>query len=547
MFAGRKGWEPAASTPDDVHSELTDLVDVLLDRVDVALDRQRAALMSTPGAAALPTEAHRAAAASRSGAAKDRARMFKHNRADLRVQACFDPPVDNSNTPFVLPPPVAHPSPPPGSQPPEAHPLAEMIAALRPDWLTAAPPPPAPLRGALDASTPMHWVDTPEALADLGGALAGEAEIAVDLEAHSFRSFQGFVCLMQISTRSADYLVDCLALRSQLRPALGAVFEDGSVAKVMHGADSDVLWLQRDFGLYVLGLVDTGQAARVLGLPSAGLAHLLERFAGFKPNKAFQMADWRVRPLPDDLADYARCDTHFLLGAWDALRRLLAATPGGLAQLAERSAAVAATVYAKPRWSEDAYAADVVRCGRRLDSRQLAVYAALFDWRDRCARLLDESLGSLLPHAALTRLAVAMPDSARGVLAALQGQAQLAAERAAELACLIARAKLAAPPPGAERLLAPLPPADVAGTGVGGAEALAAAAGEGAAGEAPTKREAERVDEGAEPRQRKRRVVGFGSAAPVSGLGSLLTGGGQTAGEQTARTPQTTAAPPFPS
>ena len=27
------------------------------------------------------------------------------------------------------------------------------------------------------------------------------------------RSFQGFTCLMQLSSRSADYVVDCLALR----------------------------------------------------------------------------------------------------------------------------------------------------------------------------------------------------------------------------------------------------------------------------------------------------------------------------------------------
>jgi len=28
----------------------------------------------------------------------------------------------------------------------------------------------------------------------------------------------------------------------------------------MHGADHDVLWLQRDFGLYLVNLFDTGQA-----------------------------------------------------------------------------------------------------------------------------------------------------------------------------------------------------------------------------------------------------------------------------------------------
>ena len=44
-------------------------------------------------------------------------------------------------------------------------------------------------------------------------------ELAVDLEAHSHRSFQSFTCLLQLSTRERDYLVDVLALRQLRHPA----------------------------------------------------------------------------------------------------------------------------------------------------------------------------------------------------------------------------------------------------------------------------------------------------------------------------------------
>jgi hypothetical protein len=37
------------------------------------------------------------------------------------------------------------------------------------------------------------------------------------------------------------------------------VFSDPAVVKVLHGADSDIVWLQRDFGLYIVNLFDTGQ------------------------------------------------------------------------------------------------------------------------------------------------------------------------------------------------------------------------------------------------------------------------------------------------
>lgn len=42
-------------------------------------------------------------------------------------------------------------------------------------------------------------------------------------------------------------------------PALAPVLADPAVVKVLHGADSDIVWLQRDYGLFVVNLFDTGQ------------------------------------------------------------------------------------------------------------------------------------------------------------------------------------------------------------------------------------------------------------------------------------------------
>lgn len=88
------------------------------------------------------------------------------------------------------------------------------------------------------------------------------------------RSFQGFTCLMQISTRSRDFAIDAMALRHHIGRQLARAFADASKVKVLHGADSDILWLQKDFGLFVVNMFDTGQAARVLGMPS-GLGMVL--------------------------------------------------------------------------------------------------------------------------------------------------------------------------------------------------------------------------------------------------------------------------------
>lgn len=110
---------------------------------------------------------------------------------------------------------------------------------------------------------PCHWVDTEGKLQELAEKLEASTEFAVDLEHHSYRSYLGFTCLMQVSTRTEDFLIDALELRHAM-PLLATAFSDPKIVKVLHGADMDILWLQRDFGLYVVNLFDTGQATRCL-------------------------------------------------------------------------------------------------------------------------------------------------------------------------------------------------------------------------------------------------------------------------------------------
>lgn len=110
------------------------------------------------------------------------------------------------------------------------------------------------------------------------GKLSEATEIAVDLEHHNMRTYLGVTCLMQISTREEDWIVDTIALRKTLGDALRSVFDDPKIVKVLHGADSDVEWLQRDFGLYLVNMFDTGQAARTVGHKQFGLAYLLQHY-----------------------------------------------------------------------------------------------------------------------------------------------------------------------------------------------------------------------------------------------------------------------------
>jgi ribonuclease D len=299
---------------------------------------------------------------------------------------------------------------------------------------------------------PSTFVDTVEGVHAMMLGLRGQREVSIDLEHHDQHSFLGFTCLMQLSTRTHDFIVDCLALREDLHP-LAEVFADPSIVKVLHGADMDILWLQRDLGLYIVNLFDTGQASRVLEMPSFGLAYLLKHYCDVNVDKKYQLADWRVRPIPSEMLLYARQDTHYLLYVYDLMRnelveksRLLRSAtvhdpPALLIDSWHRSRTVALRVYEKPRVTESSHVDLCKTNGWLLSDTQMRVLRALFRWRDLMARQLDESTRFVLPNRALQALCQHMPADMRQVIACVAPFPPLLRQYGKEVLALITQAR----------------------------------------------------------------------------------------------------------
>jgi len=413
-FARTKGVEP-----DDVFETVVDFADARLEAVDFLLDemagRAPKVKAGVVGAAAY---------GGGSGKGGKFSALIRGKPEDLglaKPQLCFKDPVNNANdTPFVAKAwPKAHAaSDSKASAASGRHPYAAEMDAITYTPQQLAPPAEAEEPRPMD-ETPCTYVDTPEGLQSMHSVLLGCPEIAVDLEHHSVRSFQGFTCLMQVSTREQDFVVDTIALREHMQTLLPA-FTDPSITKVFHGSDSDMRWLQCDFGLYIVNLFDTGQAARLLELPSFALAYLLDRFCGQTPDKKYQLADWRSRPLSDDMLKYARMDTHFLLFIYDKIRGLLLERDSGgerlLRSALSMSRQVAQLQYEKQVFSADSHLSVLNRSGRVMSVHQTAVFAAVFAWRDELARVRDESCDFVLPTSMLFKLATGMPKSRGEVL-----------------------------------------------------------------------------------------------------------------------------------
>lgn len=265
-------------------------------------------------------------------------------------------------------------------------------------------------------NTPFKLVEEVKDLKELATKLRSVNEFAVDLEHNQYRSFQGLTCLMQISTRTEDFIVDTLKLRIHIGPYLREIFKDPLKKKVMHGADRDIAWLQRDFGIYVCNLFDTGQASRVLQLERNSLEYLLQHFCGVTANKEYQNADWRLRPLPDEMIRYAREDTHYLLYIYDLMRMKLVSeakdpehSDARLLEVYKRSYDLCMQLYEKELLTDTSYLYIYGVQAANLNAQQLSIAAGLCEWRDMVARSEDESTGYILPNKVLLEIAKQMP------------------------------------------------------------------------------------------------------------------------------------------
>ncbi|XP_055593359.1 exosome component 10-like [Uranotaenia lowii] len=274
-----------------------------------------------------------------------------------------------------------------------------------------------PQKPILLEDTPLDFIDKENQLPALMEELRQAKELALDLEHHSYRSFQGFTCLMQISTRKKDYILDALALREELH-VLNEVFTDSKIIKVLHGSVSDIEWLQRDLALYVVNMFDTAEAAKILEFSRIGLQFLLKHYCDIETDKTYQLADWRIRPVPENFIDYARKDTHYLLYIYDCMRNeLIQKGPALLQTVYNKATFLCKQRYVKPIINEDTIMSVYRRSKHVFDQRQMYAFREILYWRDKMARQEDESPGYVLPQHMALDIASKLPREMQGIIA----------------------------------------------------------------------------------------------------------------------------------
>ena len=169
--------------------------------------------------------------------------------------------------------------------------------------------------------------------------------------------------------------------------------------------------MKRDFSFEFNNLFDTMQSARILGMEKIGLSSLLSDLMGIDQGKSFQKANWGKRPLPENMRQYARLDTHYLLQLRDILADRL--KQNQLMDLAHEDFRRLCRV--KPNQRDEALYKEIGGY-HLLEPQALAVLDELCKFRDQRAENLNRPHFKVISNAALLAIAKELPHSSEALM-----------------------------------------------------------------------------------------------------------------------------------
>lgn len=161
-------------------------------------------------------------------------------------------------------------------------------------------------------------LSTPDQIQQVADQLTNESIIAFDTEFIREKTFYPALEIIQFATLDEVWLIDCQPFRNQssfedISPILD-VLQNPDILKVVHSAHGDQEALFTNLGVVAKPTLDTSIAAGLCGYgENVGLANLLKSVMNVTIKKGHARTDWSARPLPIQLAKYAREDVRTLV------------------------------------------------------------------------------------------------------------------------------------------------------------------------------------------------------------------------------------------
>jgi ribonuclease D len=242
-----------------------------------------------------------------------------------------------------------------------------------------------------------NLLTTPEEITELASKLAEKSVISFDTEFIRENTFYPIVEIIQVATDEESWLVDAAAFKKGFRAGpqggfnpgikpLLDVFENKNILKIVHAAQGDQECLYTSYGVVASPCFDTSVGASLCGLGEAvGLGKLLKAVLDVTISKGHARTNWSVRPLPQQLLEYAHSDVEYLVELG-----------GKLLQQVEQMGRRDWAMQLSAKWEKkELYEVDIeamaqrLARGGRLDRRGYAALLELVKWREERVRQLN--------------------------------------------------------------------------------------------------------------------------------------------------------------
>ncbi len=204
-------------------------------------------------------------------------------------------------------------------------------------------------------------------------------EFAFDTEFVGEDTYIPVLCLIQVATRDALYLVDPIAIQD-VTPFWKLVADPANTV-IVHGGREEVRLCRQWSGTPPGNLIDLQITAGMLGMGfPTGMASLVQTVLGHRLSKSETLTEWRARPLTLAQRNYAYDDVRYLLEINDRLNARLAELDRLEWAREEHARFVELTdpeiiAGREERWRK-------VKGSSQLDRRQLCLLRALHAWRE---------------------------------------------------------------------------------------------------------------------------------------------------------------------
>ncbi len=257
-------------------------------------------------------------------------------------------------------------------------------------------------------------VADPHSLEECCARLATHLQLGFDTEFVGEDTYEPSLCLIQVATSDALYLIDPLS--SGPLDAFWRILVDPIRLVVVHAGREETRMCRRWSGEMPSNWFDLQVAAGLVGLNyPLGHSALVSQLLGIQLSKGETLTEWRHRPLSPAQISYAFNDVRYLLSLWQRLNGWLTERDrlGWVREEFARFMLAAMRDVSNPQVAEDKWRR--IKGSGALDRKRLAMLREMHAAREAIATQMNRPPRVLVRDDLLVEIARRNPKSAEDV------------------------------------------------------------------------------------------------------------------------------------